>query len=132
MTDWKDHLQAVRNTYPGKSLKECMQIASSTYNKSGATKNKRPHKSSSKSHQEHPNKAGKKLKSDVKETLRDIVGFSKDLMSVPDMISSDHLKLLQNACKKIQMIHEKMKEEEEEEEDEDSSSNDQSTDSDSD
>ena len=45
MTEWTDHLQSVRNKNPGKSLKECMQIASTTYNKkSGASK------SSSKDH----------------------------------------------------------------------------------
>ena len=49
-------------------------------------------------------------------------------MSVPDMISTEHFKLLKNACQKVQAIHESLREEEEDEE----SSDEDSDDSDSD
>tara|TARA_B100001741_G_C16513558_1_gene581000 strand:+ start:452 stop:835 length:384 start_codon:yes stop_codon:yes gene_type:complete len=127
MTEWTDHLQSVRNKNPGKSLKECMQIASTTYKKSGASK------SSSKDHSKSSKKEGttkdKKLQKNVEKELRDIVGYSEDLMLVPDMISTEHFKLLKNACKKVHAIHESLREEEEEDEE---SSDEDSDDSDSD
>ena len=39
-TAWTNHLSQVRQSHPGKSLKECMQIASESYRTGATTKPK--------------------------------------------------------------------------------------------
>lgn len=143
MTEWTDHLQTVREKNPTKSLKECMKIASVSYK--GNTKSKSSsslggNKSNRKTNKEslsqtnnHVSKSDKKgdkkkLKKESKETLQDIVGFSKDLLSVTDILSADHLKMLQKACKKIHHVHEELRSKEEESSDEESSDDDSDSD----
>ena len=113
MSTWSEHLSLVRGKNKEKSLKECMQIASQSWNGNSSKKDMGPRKEITKTNHERKyvdkdpkyKSTKKNIKAECKETLSFILGLSKDLLKVTAELSERDLKSLKKAEVRISKIH---------------------------
>lgn len=100
---WKEHLDRVRSENTGMQLKECMELASSTYRSSDRGKEeikKNTGKKNDKTKQKE-----KEEREFRKNVFDDILGLAKDLKNVKDEMNQKDIKYLSGVADKLATIH---------------------------
>ena len=104
---WKKHLQKTQRQNKHLSLKECMQLASSTYSKSksgpGGNANRK---------KKGDNSSNRKSASEDAQVFRDIIGYSTDLKTVCEKMTRKQLSMCRQMRDEIRELHRSFRQQE--------------------